>query len=234
VAVSTPPPLEPAPVSGVGILGDILGGIGRVGGGITVRDINAQPNNVFSNVVNDLILGATTSRQERDVLGTPRAGDIFKSATRDVFPGGRIGPGASLPPGMSGIPEIFGNVLQGLPQFAGPIIDLAAQNIGRGTIGFSGAAPMPLQLVQPGGVCAPAAQSFPPGTCLLDFQWEDAGGPRGFEMVGRNEDGRAVLRKRGRRRRRHGLTKSQMGQVSWACNLPPNCRKEVLHGIVHG
>ncbi len=223
-----PPVIAPPTVPVVGILNDI---ISNVVGGLTggaIQDINAQPQSGISNVLNDFILGQTSSRQEREVRGTPRAGDLFKAVTR----------GGPLPSGFSGIPELFGGPLQGLPTFGqvggvSQIADLAFANIERGTQGFSGDQSMPLSLVQP-GVCPPGAQTFPPGTCLLDFQWEDAGGPRGFEIIGRNVDGRAILKKRGRRRRRRGLTKTQMGQVSWACNLPPNCRKEVLHGIVHG
>lgn len=229
VRVSAPPPPPPLPppppapsIEPVGLLNDIINTV--VGGGFTGGqvDINAQPSSGISNVLNDIILGQTTSRQEREVLGTPRAGDLFKAVTR-----------------VGGIPAVFDPIMQGLPTFGGiggipQIRQLAEANIDRGMIGFTGAPAMPpLSLVQP-GVCPPGAQSYPAGTCLLDFQWEDAGGPRGFEIIGRNQDGRAILKKRGRRRRRRGLTKTQMGQVSWACNLPPNCRKEVLHGIVHG
>ena len=225
--VRQPPPPPPI-IQPVGILNDIIQNV--VGGftGGQVRDINAQPQSGISNVLNDIILGATTSRQERAATGTFRTGDLGKILERDVR--GRVGPGSPSLPGA-----VF--PLQGLPTFptiggVGEIFNLAASNFARGPIGMTGMA-NGLSLVG-GTSCPVGAQSFPPGTCLLDFQWEDAGGPRGFEMIGRNEDGRAILRKRGRRRRRHGLTKTQMGQVSWACNLPPNCRKEVLHGIVHG
>lgn len=228
--VRTPlPPTRTTPsIQPVGILNDI---VKNVVGGITggsARDINAQPStNVFTNVLNDLILGATTSRQSRAATGTPRAGDLFKSLERDVFGGGRIGPGA-LPLRIPGTAAPVGGTAE--------IFDLALRNLGRGStlqLQPQGGAPVALSLVNGGMACPPGAQSFPAGTCLTDFQWEDAGSPRGFEIIGR-QDGHAILRKRGRRRRRHGLTKSQMGQVSWACNLPPNCRKEVLHGIVHG
>ncbi len=226
------PPPPPAPkVEPVPFHKDLIKNIvGGITGGGNVRDINAQEgDDSFSNILNDIILGATTSRQERAVLGTPRAGDFVKTLIRDVRRpvDGRIGPGSIFGARGNLIPPPFG----GIPEIA----NLVVQNVLRGTQGFTGDRPMANGLSLVGGsACPPGPQSFPAGTCLLDFQWEDAGGPRGFEMIGRNEDGRAVLRKRGRRRRRHGLTKSQMGQVSWACNLPPNCRKEVLHGIVHG
>ncbi len=227
-----PPPLPPPPpaasVATVSLLDDIVGNVfGAITGG-SVRDINAQPQSGISNVINDFILGATTSRQERAATGNFRTGDFQKILERDVrrpFPGGLIGPGAPTPP------PVFEAAVGGI----GEIVGLAAANFARGTQPFSGALMPPPNLSLVNGACPTGGpQSYPAGTCLLDFQWENAGGPRGFEMIGRNEDGRAILRKRGRRRRRHGLTKSQMGQVSWACNLPPNCRKEVLHGIVHG
>lgn len=222
-----PPPPPPVTIKPVGLLNDILTNvIGGVTGG-SVRDINAQPQSGISNVLNDFILGATTSRQERAATGTFRTGDLAKTLQRDVRRpiGGRIGPGAIFG-GLPGTPIV---PIGGIDL----IRDLALANVARGSQGFSGGPMPPLTLVG-GSACPTGPQSYPAGTCLLDFQWEDAGGPRGFEMIGRNEDGRAILRKRGRRRRRTGLTKSQMGQVSWACNLPPGCRKEVLHGIVHG
>lgn len=228
-----PPPAirqaaPPAPkVQTVGILNDIVRNVigGITGGGGDPRDINAQPQSGISNVLNDLILGATTSRQERAVLGTRRAGDIFKEVTRDILGAGagRIGPGVE-------------GVLSGLPVYGGneAIFNLAAQNVARGTIGFSGGPAMPGPVVNlvPGRACPTGAQSFPAGTCLTDFEWEDAGRPRGFEIIGR-EGGNAILRKRGQRRRRRGLTDKQMTQVQWACDLPAACRKSVLHGIVH-
>ncbi len=211
----------PRPMS---FLNDLLTG---VTGPVPARDINAQPQSGLGSFINDFILSATTSRQERAVRGTPRAGDFFKTLTRDVRRpiGGRIGPGS-----------VFGARIM-LPGAQAPvggvseILQLGLQDVRR----RSNLRPVAnnLRLVDP-SACPPGPQSFPAGTCLLDFQWEDAGGPRGFEMIGRNVDGRAILRKRGRRRRRMGLTKTQMLQVQWACDLPTNCRKPILHGIVHG
>lgn len=224
------PPPPPATVQPVGILNDIIRNVagGITGGAVAVRDINAQPQSGISNILNDFILGATTSRQERAATGRFRTGDFIKILERDVrrpVPGGRIGPGVPSHPA-----PVFSAAVQvgGMNE----IIGLAAQNIARGAIGVSGGAMANgLRLVSP-GVCPPGAQSFPPGTCLTDFQWEDAGSPRGFEIIGR-EGGNAILRKRGRRRRRRGLTATQMTQVQWACDLPAACRKSVLHGIVH-
>jgi len=66
----------------VGFLNDILTNVvGGITGG-TVRDINAQPQSGISNILNDFILGATTSRQERAATGTFRTGDFTKISTR--------------------------------------------------------------------------------------------------------------------------------------------------------
>lgn len=227
-----PPPA--AKVQPVGILNDIVQNvIGGITGGRsptrpvgTVADINAQPQSGASNVLNDFILGQTTSRQQRAAAGTPRAGDVFKSLERDVFAGGRIGPGAQLPLTIPGTPLPVGG-LSG-------IFDLALKNIGRGSMLQPIGGPMAGNVVPISCPLPGTSAGIPAGTCLSQFDWENAGSPRGFEIIGFGQDGQAIVKKRGRRRRRRGLTKTQMGQVSWACNLPPGCRKEVLHGIVHG
>jgi len=210
----------------VGLLNNILQNVlGGITGG-SVSDINAQPQSGISNVLNDFILGATTSRQERAATGTFRTGDFGKILERDVrrpFPGGAVGPGVPSPP------PVFSAAVGGFPE----IIGLGLANIARGNqLQIAGT---PMANIIPFS-CPPAGgggSGLPPGSCITDFQWEDAGGPRGFEIIGR-QDGNAILRKRGRRRRRRALTKTQMLQISWACNLPANCRKEVLAGIVHG
>jgi len=230
-----PKPAEPVIFSGigsfeggadVGILNDIVKNVvgGFTGGG--VRDINAQPSSVIGNVLNDFILGQTTSRQQRAAQGTPRAGDVLKTLERDVFSGGRIGPG-SLNLRIPGTSLPVGGLAQ--------IFDTALQNIERGSM------LQPIGVSMPGGNVVPiscplpgSSVGIPAGTCLSQFDWQNAGSPRGFEIIGFGQNGQAIVKKRGRRRRRRGLTKTQMGQVSWACNLPPGCRKEVLHGIVHG
>jgi len=233
VQISRPPPpllvVPPPPtIAAVGILGDI---VRNVVGGITggpIRDINAQPQSglggVLGNIANEFILRQTTSREQRAVAG------ISLPVTASVFSAGPVLPAAIALPRIR-LPGTSADV-GGLES----IFDLALANLGLPStlqpIGGQQQVAAHLSLVN--GACPTGPQSFPAGTCLLDHQWEDAGGPRGFEMIGRNPDGRAILRKRGRRRRRRGLTNSQMTQVSWACNLPPNCRKEVLHGIVHG
>ena len=74
------------------------------------------------------------------------------------------------------------------------------------TGGSVGVAPCP----SPGG-----SQGFPAGACITINDWQQLGGPKGFEVAGVSAGGTLILRKKRRRRRRGGLTKGMMTDVDY-------------------
>lgn len=74
------------------------------------------------------------------------------------------------------------------------------------TGGSIGVAPCP----SPGG-----SQGFPAGACITINDWQQLGGPKGFEVAGVSAGGTLILRKKRRRRRRGGLTKGMMTDVDY-------------------
>lgn len=140
-------------------------------------------------VLGDIFRRRTTTAQERVLSGTFFEGDI---ATAIGNIGGALGglptfntPGAPFQ--LPGVTPVAG-ILEGL------------------TGGSIGVAPCP----SPGG-----SQGFPAGACITINDWQQLGGPKGFEVAGVSAGGTLILRKKRRRRRRGGLTKGMMTDVDY-------------------
>jgi hypothetical protein len=140
-------------------------------------------------VLGDIFTRRTTTAQERVLGGSFFEGDI---ATAIGNIGGALGglqtfnaPGAPFQ--LPGVIPVAG-ILEGL------------------TGGGIGVAPCPA----PGG-----SQGFPAGACITINDWQQLGGPRGFEVAGVSSGGTLILKKKRRRRRRSGLTKGMMTDVDY-------------------
>jgi len=140
---------------------------------------------VIGGVFSDAILRQTTSEEERFITGRGLLGDT---------PFG----GVSLGNVLGGLPT-FSNFQQsgGLP-VAGILDSLTGGNVG--------VAPCPT---------TGSSQGFPAGACITINDWQQLGGPRGFEVAGVSAGGTLILKKKRRRRRRSGLTKGMMTDVDY-------------------
>jgi len=154
-------------------------------------DVGTGGGGILGDILGDFILKQTTTEEERFVTGQGLPGDT---------PFGNV---------LGGL----GSVLQGLPTFNTPGapfqlpgVTPVAGILDSLTGGGVGVAPCP----SPGG-----SQGFPAGSCITINDWQQLGGPRGFEVAGVSAGGTLILRKKRRRRRRGGLTKGMMTDVDY-------------------